>query len=81
MRKLDLNVALRIRSQRESNGYSRNFLESLTGISARFLFDIENAKKDMSTATLMRLCEAFDVSRSVNTQTERLSADTPIFYA
>jgi len=55
-------IARRIRGQRELNGYTREALEEVSGISVRFLFDIEKGKKDITTDTLIMLCNALNTT-------------------
>lgn len=55
-------VGYRIRDLRESLRYSREAFAEKAEISADFLYDIETAKKDFTTAKLSSICRAFSVS-------------------
>ena len=53
MNKLDMKIGYQIRNIREEYGYSREYLSSLTGISVRFLYDVENCQRDMAVSNLI----------------------------
>lgn len=52
----------RIRSLRESRGYTREQLAEIADISPKFLYDIETGKKGFSARTLSMLADGLDVS-------------------
>lgn len=52
----------RISNARKIKGYSRDELARRTGITARFIYEIEYEKKGFSADVLIRLSEALDVS-------------------
>ena len=52
----------RIKKQRLLNGYSRETLAEMAGITPRFCYDLELGLKSMSLATLARLSSSLNVS-------------------
>lgn len=52
----------RIRYLREVNGYTREDLSELAGISSKFLYEIETGQKGFSADTLYRIAQALSVS-------------------
>jgi transcriptional regulator with XRE-family HTH domain len=62
MGKIDINIGYRIRTLRESSKHSREKFAEMSDISPDFLFDIENAKRDFSTNTLIKICRALNTS-------------------
>jgi len=62
MRKPITPSGFRIRELRESLKYSREAFAEKAGISPDFLYHIETTKKDFTTETLKKLCNAFCVS-------------------
>lgn len=55
-------IGERIKKQRLLNGYSRERLAEMAGITPRFCYDLELGLKNMSTNTLLKLSEALNVS-------------------
>lgn len=55
-------IGERIKKQRLLNGYSREKLAEMAGITPRFCYDLELGLKNMSTNTLLKLSEALNVS-------------------
>lgn len=55
-------IGERIKKQRLLNGYSRETLAEMAGITPRFCYDLELGLKSMSLATLARLSSALNVS-------------------
>ena len=55
-------ICLRIMQLRCDRGYSRECLAELSGISAKFLFEIERNQKGFSAKTLKNLSNALNVS-------------------
>lgn len=56
------NAGTRVRYARELNHFTREELAEYAGISAKFLYEIENNLKGMSAHTLLNICKALDVS-------------------
>lgn len=52
----------RIKKQRLLNGYSREKLAEMAGITPRFCYDLELGLKNMSVNTLLKLSESLNVS-------------------
>ncbi len=52
----------RIREMREVQSYAREALAEKTGISDKFLYEVETGKKGFSADVLCRLSEALSVS-------------------
>ncbi len=52
----------RIRSTRKSRGMTRDALAEKSGISSKFLYEIEQGKKRFSAETLCRIANTLDVS-------------------
>ena len=57
-----IEIANRIRTQRESRHLTREAFEELSGISAKYLFEIEMAQKDFTTAILLKICQALELN-------------------
>ena len=56
------SVGFRIQTARSDKAWSRERLAEESDISVRFLADVENGKKDISSQKLMRICQALQVS-------------------
>ena len=52
----------RIRSVREKKHFTRDYVSAITGISSKFLYEIENGLKGFSADNLYRISKALDVS-------------------
>lgn len=52
----------RIRSIREKKHFTRDYVSAITGISSKFLYEIENGLKGFSADNLYRISKALDVS-------------------
>lgn len=57
-----MSTGERIQQLRMDKQYSRERLAILSGISEKFLYEIENDRKGFSAETLMKLSDALDVS-------------------
>ena len=57
-----MSTGERIQQLRMDKQYSRERLAILSGISEKFLYEIENDRKGFSAETLMKLSNALDVS-------------------
>lgn len=55
-------IGERIKKQRLLNGYSRETLAEMAGITPRFCYDLELGSKSMSLHTLKKLSTALNVS-------------------
>lgn len=55
-------AGLRIRQMRKEKGYTRDRLAAETGVSSKFLYEIEQGRKRFSAETLCRIAKALDVS-------------------
>lgn len=55
-------IGYRIMSLRMNKGYTREFLAELSGISTKFLYEIELKSKGFSAKTLANIAAALDVS-------------------
>ena len=53
-------IAYRIRDCREADGLTREAFEELSGVSSKFLYELETAQKDMTVSTLLKICTALD---------------------
>lgn len=62
MKKMQTTPGERIRGLREDRGYTRDYLSEATGISTKFLFEIETNKKGFSAYTLMKISNVLEVS-------------------
>ena len=51
-------VANRIRVERETQHLTREAFEERSGISAKYLYEVEMAKKDITTTILLKICQA-----------------------
>ena len=51
-------IACRIRKEREDQHLTREAFEGLSGVSAKHLYEIESAKSDVTTTTLLKICRA-----------------------
>ncbi len=58
----EISVGARIMLLRTERGFSRETMAELTGISAKFLYEIENDRKGFSSHTLQRMAEVLEVS-------------------
>ena len=52
----------RIRELREMNGFSRETLAGMAGISSKYLYELESGKKHLSADILSRLAKSLNVS-------------------
>lgn len=57
-----LGMGKRIYSLRKHKGYTRELLSTRTGISSKFLYEIEMKDKGFSAQTLVKLCQALNVT-------------------
>ena len=57
-----IEMGERIKKQRKLNGYSREKLAELVGITPRFCYDLELGLKNMSVNTLLKLSDSLHVS-------------------
>ena len=57
-----LRVAQALKARREKLGLSKNLLSQMAGVSVQTVAFIESGTNSPSIATLLRLCEALDVS-------------------
>lgn len=55
-------AGIRIRSIRKTRGLTRDWLAERSGISSKFLYEIEQGKKRFSAETLCRIASTLDVS-------------------
>lgn len=62
MKDVGWEIALRIRDSREQQGYTREVFEEKSEVSAKFLYEVETARKDISAKTLIKICKALNVS-------------------
>ena len=60
----DKEIAFRIMKRREDLNYSREYVSEMSGLSTRFLFDVETGKKSLSIKTLVSVCEALMIAPS-----------------
>lgn len=58
----DKQVGVRICKLRKARGYTRNVFAEMTGISSKFLYEIESGRKNFSAETLCRIALALSVS-------------------
>lgn len=56
------DMGKRIYNLRRDKGFTRKFLSSKTGISSKFLYEIEMKEKGFSAQTLVKLCRALNVT-------------------
>ena len=56
------DIGMRIRALREEKSYTRDMLAERVEISAKFLYEIELAKKGFSAEILARVAKALDIS-------------------
>ncbi len=61
-KELMLQIGKRLRKQREKLNMIREEFAEKAGISPQFLAEIENGKKGMSSETLYKICENFNLS-------------------
>lgn len=59
---IDKEVGERIKSIRELRGYTREILSEKSGISTKFLYEIEKGRKGFSAMNLYNISEALQVS-------------------
>ena len=53
-------IAYRIRDCREADGLTREAFEELSGVSSKFLYELETAQKDMTVSAVGKICTALD---------------------
>lgn len=56
------NAGLRIRRLREANRYTREAFAEISGISPKFLYEIETGQKGFSADTLYRIAKGLSVT-------------------
>ena len=59
---MDKEVGGRIRQTRLKKGYTREVLSSMSGVSEKFIFQIERQGLGFSAETLVKLAQALDTS-------------------
>lgn len=82
---INVLVGKNLRYYRDSNGYTREKLAELVGVSPKFLYDCESGSVGISISTLKKVCEVLGISADhllwENTQevniSERLSHVPP----
>lgn len=62
MESVYIEAGMRIRQLREKQGWTREDLAAVSGISPKFLYEIENGKKGFSAQTLSLLAKCLHVS-------------------
>ena len=59
---LYVETGLRIQKMRVKRGYTRDTVAELSGISTKFLYEIETGKKGFSASVLFRISKVLDVN-------------------
>lgn len=59
---IDPKIGERIRYTRELKRYTREDLAEYADISPKFLYEVESGQKGMSATSLLRICNALEVS-------------------
>jgi len=62
MNEFNIEIGKRIRETREASKITREKLSGMTGISDKFIYDIEVGKKSMKIKTLFKLAIALEIS-------------------
>jgi len=62
MNEFNVEIGKRIRETRETLKITREKLSGMTGISDKFIYDIEVGKKSMKIKTLFKLAIALEIS-------------------
>jgi len=61
-RELNIGIGRRLKEKRREAGYTREKFSELTGISVRFLADVESGKSAMSVSNLYKCCDVLNAS-------------------
>ena len=71
-----LGMGKRIYDLRKNKGLTRELLSNRTGISSKFLYEIEMKDKGFSAQTLVKLCQALNVlfGREINRYDQELTS-------
>lgn len=59
---LYVETGLRIQKMRVKRGYTRDTVAELSGISTKFLYEIETGRKGFSASVLFRISQVLDVN-------------------
>ena len=59
---INIEIGARIQSQRKAHGWTREQLAELAGYSVSFIHEIERGRSGLSSESMKRLSEVFDVS-------------------